>query len=150
MIGALFGRPSEAEALAGDYEQAIAELREAAARLPERDVIYLIWKEPWMTVSQDTYISRLLALGRWYTLCHDPDTRYPEVDPTPELLGQTDFVLFSSEPYAFTPSDIDDFRAAYACGEARLLPIDGEMVSWYGSRAIRGARYLKQLAQSVA
>lgn len=149
LIGGLFGRQAEAEALVDEFEQALAELLEAAAHLSERDVLYFIWKDPWMTVSKDTYISGLLALSCWYTLCHDPDTRYPEVDPTPELLGQTDFVLFSSEPYAFTSSDIDDFRASYACGEARLLPVDGEMVSWYGSRAIKGIRYLQQLAESV-
>jgi ABC-type Fe3+-hydroxamate transport system substrate-binding protein len=149
LIGGLFGRADEAQALAGEYKSAVAELQAAAAGLPERNVLYFIWKEPWMTVSQDTYISRFLSLANWRTQCHNPTTRYPEVDVTPELLGGTDLVLFSSEPYAFTPSDIDDFRATFPCSDTRLLPIDGEMTSWYGSRAIKGVRYLQQLAESV-
>lgn len=149
LIGSLFGRAEEAEALAGEFEAALVGLRTAAAGLPERDVLYFIWKEPWMTVSQDTYISRFLSLANWHTQSHDPETRYPKVDITAELLGRTDLVLFSSEPHAFTTSDIDDFRAAFPCGETTLLPIDGEMTSWYGSRAIKGARYLQQLAESV-
>ena len=40
----------------------------APARLAERprdDVLYLIWRDPWMAVSPDTYISRTLALVNW-------------------------------------------------------------------------------------
>ncbi len=150
LLGGLFGREARAAALARAFGTALADLRGAAADLPRRDVLYLIWKEPWMTVSEDTYISRFLALANWHTRCHDPDTRYPEVDVTEELLRRTDLVLFSSEPYAFGPPDIDGFRAAFPAGAARLLPIDGQMTSWYGSRAVEGLRYLRRLAERVA
>lgn len=150
LIGEIFGRPDEAEKLVSELEQALADVRAAASGWPERDVLYFIWKDPWMTVSRDTYISRFLSLARWRTVCHDPKTRYPEVDVTPGLLDRTDIVLFSSEPYAFTSSDIDDFRASHPSESARLMPIDGEMVSWYGSRAIKGVRYLQHLAGRMA
>ena len=58
-------------------------------------------------------------------------------------------VLFPSEPYAFTQTDIDEYRAAYPCGDALLVAIDGEMTSWYGSRAIKVLRYLRQLVEDV-
>ena len=41
------------------------EAPDVAEGLPERRVLYLIWKEPWMTVSADTYIARMLAKIRW-------------------------------------------------------------------------------------
>tara|TARA_Y100001934_G_C12357747_1_gene779001 strand:+ start:335 stop:1141 length:807 start_codon:yes stop_codon:yes gene_type:complete len=149
LIGGLFGRRKQAAALGNAFEDALSDLRRSADHLPQHDVLYFIWKEPWMTVSQDTYISRFLSLAGWHTQCHDPANRYPEVDIARELLARMDLVLFSSEPYAFAPSDIDDFRAAYPCGDVRLMPIDGEMTSWYGSRAIEGLRYLRQIAESV-
>ena len=150
LIGGLFGREERAAALAAAFAAALADLRRAAARLPRRDVLYLIWKRPWMTVSEDTYVSRFLALANWRTRCSDPDVRYPEVDVTPQLLRRLDLVLFASEPYAFTPADVEEFRASHPVGAARLLPIDGEMTSWYGSRAIEGLRYLRRLAAEVA
>ena len=150
LIGGLFGREERAAALAEAFAAALADLRRAAARLPRRDVLYLIWKRPWMTVSEDTYVSRFLALANWRTRCSDPDVRYPEVDVTPQLLRRLDLVLFASEPYAFTPADVEEFRASHPVGAARLLPIDGEMTSWYGSRAIEGLRYLRRLAARVA
>ena len=150
LIGGLFGREERAAALAEAFEAALSDLRGAAAGLPRRDVLYLIWKGPWMTVSEDTYVSRFLALANWRTRCSDPDVRYPEIDVTPELLRRVDLVLFASEPYAFTPADVEDFRASHPVGAARLLSIDGEMTSWYGSRAIEGLRYLRRLAEKVA
>jgi ABC-type Fe3+-hydroxamate transport system substrate-binding protein len=35
---------------------------------PVQNVLYLIWREPWMTVARDTYISRMLALVGWHSL----------------------------------------------------------------------------------
>ena len=50
------------------------------ARGAERDVLYLIWRDPWMTIAPDTYISQTLALFNWRTLPAAPTERYPEVD----------------------------------------------------------------------
>jgi hypothetical protein len=81
-----------------------------------------------MTVSRETYISRTLALVNWHTQPDDSAERYPEVD-LPSLSGAIDRVLLSSEPYH--------------------LPRDGEMTSWYGSRAIHGLRYLAAYAHGA-
>ena len=145
LMGALFGREREAAALASAYEAARDRLVEAAAGLPARRVLYLIWREPWMTVSRDTYISRLLALANWSTLGHDPAQRYPEIDLSDALLRETDLVLFSTEPYAFTKADVAAFRAAHPAGPPAAL-IDGEYASWYGSRAVKAMDYLAGFA----
>ena len=149
LMGALFGREREAASLVTAFEAARTRLAEAARALPPRDVLYLIWREPWMTVSRDTYISRLLALANWTTLCHDPAVRYPEVAMTDALLAATDLVLFSTEPYAFTDADVAAFRAAHPAGPPAAL-IDGEYASWYGSRAVSAMDYLADFARRLA
>jgi ABC-type Fe3+-hydroxamate transport system substrate-binding protein len=149
LMGALFGREREAAALVAAYEAARARLADMARTLPPRDVLYLIWREPWMTVSRDTYIARLLALVNWTTLCHDPAARYPEVAMTDDLLAATDLVLFSTEPYAFAEADVAAFRGAHPAGPAAAL-IDGEYASWYGSRAIAAMDYLAGFAAGFA
>ena len=148
-MGALFGRAHEAEALVTAYEAARARLVDVAANLPPKQVLYLIWREPWMTVSRDTYIARLLALANWTTVGDDPGVRYPEIGLTDDLLAATDLVLFSSEPYAFTEADAATFRAAHPKGPPAAL-IDGEYASWYGSRAIKALDYLANLARRRA
>jgi len=148
LFGGLFGREREVDGLCRAFEAAHTRLIETGRRQPKRAVLYLIWKKPWMTVSRDTYVSRLLAMVNWHTLGHDPETRYPAIEITEALLVRADAVLFSTEPYAFTEADIDDFRAAHPCGDARLALIDGEYCSWYGSRAIRGMDYLRDFAEA--
>lgn len=146
LLGGIFGREQAAEALCVALGAEIAATASLAARLPARNVLYLIWKAPWMTVSRDTYISRLLARVNWTTMAHDPLVRYPEVDLAHGPPDGCDLVLFPSEPYRFTDADVAAFGAAHPGGAARLLPVDGEMLSWYGSRAVAGLAYLRALA----
>lgn len=150
LLGHIFQREAEAESLCERFAAALGRLRGAAAELPPRQVLYLIWKAPWMTVSRDTYIARTLALVGWQTLGDDPAIRYPVLELDARLLAGAELVLFASEPYAFGERDLEEFRAEHPLCGARLMRIDAEMVSWYGSRAIRGLDYLAKLARRVA
>ena len=146
LLGAIFGREAAAEALERKFAAGLDALRATARRLPSRRVLYLIWKEPWMTVSRDTYISRTLSLVHWETAAHDPGTRYPEVELDAALLAGVDLVLLASEPFPFKPEHGALVRTAPGGDRVPIALIDAEMVSWYGSRAIRGLRYLAEFA----
>jgi len=141
-LGTAFGKEREAEALCGRFESALAEARER--RFPERKVLYLIWKNPWMTVSRDTYISRTLALFGLSTVPGVAQARYPKLaDPA---VPEAELVLVSSEPYRFTARHLPEIERLSG-RPARL--IDGEMTSWYGPRAIAGLEYLSGFARSL-
>jgi len=141
LIGGLFGAGPEAEVMADKFEGALADLKSAAIARPERRVLYLIWKDPWMTISRDTYISRTLGLLNWQTVADDRDNRYPDVN-LDKIPKDTDLVLLPSEPFEFGEDDLKAFQSTHPAIEVRL--IDGEMTSWYGSRAIEGLRYLQR------
>lgn len=140
-IGAAFGREREAEALCARFEAALAQARTQA--FPETKVLYLIWKDPWMTVSRDTYVSRTLALFGLRTVPAVADARYPKLANLD--IPEADLVLVSSEPYRFTERHLPEIERLSG-RPARL--IDGEMTSWYGPRAIAGLRYLSDYAQA--
>lgn len=142
LLGGIFGREMEAEDLCRRFETAQARLRQIASGRPQPPVLYLIWKNPWMTVARDTYISRMLAQAGLFTLPAVAERRYPMVELDESLLAACEHVLFATEPFPFEDRHLDQFRVrrpAHA-GKARL--IDGQMVSWYGSRAIAGLDYL--------
>lgn len=144
LLGAVFGRQDEAERLCGALTAGLGRL--AARAWPPRRVLYLIWREPWMSVSRDTYIARTLALVSWQTWVAPTDARYPSLDLSAEMLAAVDTVLLSSEPYRFTVADTANLAAEHALDPARVRLIDAEMVSWYGSRAIAGLDYLEAFA----
>ncbi len=145
LFGGIFRREARAAKLADEFLAAREELRRATQDLPRRRVLYLIWKDPWMTVARDTYISAMLAAAGWDTLPEQSGARYPEVDAMLPGLTLLDRVLLSTEPYRFTEKHLAEAEARFG-KPARL--IDGEMVSWYGSRAAAGLRYLAQLRAS--
>jgi len=142
LIGGIFGKGQTAEALCSRFEGAHRALAEAARSWQRQRVLYLIWKDPWMTVARDTYISRMLALARWDTVPANAAIRYPRVELNDALLHGVDLVLLASEPYRFRAPHLAELRALPGMRAKELALIDGEMTSWYGSRAIDGANYL--------
>ena len=149
-FGALDGVAERAagflESLRNELEQTRPEGR------PLQRVLYLIWREPWMTVARDTYIARMLGRVNWQTLPEldggaSGAARYPVVHGNEPWLAQVDQVLLSSEPYAFTQAHVDEAKGL--CPHAQVRLVDGEMLSWYGARTVPGLRYLRQIAASL-
>jgi hypothetical protein len=149
-MGATFGREAEAERMCERFEEAY--LRATANVGREQSVLYLIWRDPWMTVAPDTYIAQTLALFGWRSPegvvdLGSPEgdqglqVRYPEVGLS-DFAGKVDRVLLSSEPFHFKPEHIPEVEELVPGAEVSL--IDGEMTSWYGSRAIAGLDYLAE------
>ena len=150
LLGAIFSREEEADVLCEKFECALADVRRASAAWPRQQVIYLIWKSPWMTVSRETYISRTLAAAGWDTYEIRSDARYPTIELTPEQLRSVSFVLFSSEPYSFSERHLVELLDSMPLGhKTRCALINGEMTSWYGSRAIQGMVYLSELRRRL-
>jgi hypothetical protein len=144
-MGETFGVEAEAEKLCGEFEGAYE--RATKDRGAEQSVLYLIWRDPWMTIAPDTYIAQTLALFNWQTqpvVLGSPQgdqgqrVRYPEVDLA-DFSG-VDRVLLSSEPFHFKEHHAREVEGLVPGATVSL--IDGEMTSWYGSRAIRGLDYL--------
>ncbi|THC45042.1 helical backbone metal receptor [Massilia sp. Mn16-1_5] len=141
LMGGIFGAEEAAERWCADFEAEYAALKQERAG-PPRTVLYCIWQDPWMSVSSDTYIARMLAELGW-TLPALPDTaRYPRFAWSSELVDQLDAVLLSTEPYRFTEAHADALEKQLGIP---VLLVDGEMMSWYGSRALAGLRYLREL-----
>ena len=124
----------------------------AAAQAPTK-VLYLIWREPWMTVARDTYISRMLGLIGWQTW---PDVqggergaaRYPVVDTAELADSGVQRILLSSEPYRFDASHRAEAQKLVPGAQVQL--VDGEALSWYGSRCLEGFALLQRLAKGRA
>ncbi|MEO7056104.1 MAG: helical backbone metal receptor [Caldimonas sp.] len=154
-LAAVFAAEPGVAARAACLRQALsAALRATAGEAGEpvrasQRVLYLIWNDPWMTVARDTYISRMLARIGWATWPAQDGgvtgkARYPVLTGGEPWLADVDRVLLSSEPFAFTAQHVDDARRL--CPRARVQAVDGELLSWYGARAVAGLDYLRQLA----
>lgn len=142
LLGGIFGASERAEAWCAAFEQEYA-LLQAEPKGPAASVLYCIWKDPWMSISPDTYIARMLAEIGWSTPLLG-EARYPAFQWNEQLLAQIDGVLLSTEPYRFTEEHADALEKQI--GKPVQL-VDGEMMSWYGSRSLAGLGYLRELAR---
>ena len=147
LIGGIFGCDEEAERLSERFDRAFTDA--ARSRFAPENVLYLIWREPWMSVSRDTYISRTLRLVNWSTVPAQATHRYPEIALEEALLQDVDRILLSSEPYRFTPKHVSELAAHAGLLGKPVALIDGEMTSWYGSRAIEGLSYLTRFRNGL-
>lgn len=143
-FGERFSCEREATALSAALSRVLD--RQAAKRYDERQVVYYIWKDPWMTVASDTFIARMLARVGLRNVTFGREVagpRYPEW-PLERLDDpHIDAVLLSSEPCRFGTADRREVLRRLDASPTRrprrvpVLGIDGEMCSWYGSRIVR-------------
>ena len=152
LLGGIFDREPAAEKMCDALKAALGAILGASAALPRENVLYLIWKDPWMTVARDTYISRSLAAAGWDTVetrdsASKDAARYPQIDLA-VAARDASLILLSTEPFMFRAEHVAELRRRLPAKPVAL--IDGEMTSWYGSRAIAGLDYLGRFRAAAA
>ncbi len=109
---------------------------------------YLIWKDPFMTVGSDTFINDMMQRAGFKNI-FETKTRYPEITLNDIVAANCKFLLLSSEPYPFKQTHIDELQQQLPA--IKIILVDGEMFSWYGSRLLQAPGYFKTLiAQAMA
>ncbi len=145
--GRITGCEASAAGIAGRIRTAFEGLAGTIAHRPFRRAAYLIWRNPWMAVGGDTFIHEMMTLGGMDNVFGHM-ARYPEVSLAQLAEAQAELVLLSSEPYPFKEKYFEEIRPY--CPDARILLVDGELFSWYGSRLLHTPTYLRQLANEHA
>jgi ABC-type Fe3+-hydroxamate transport system substrate-binding protein len=148
LLGAIFRRETQAKNLAASFAAAYEVVVAAHTNAVRHNALYLIWRNPWMTVSRDTYISRTLALVGLDTVPEQATARYPEIELEAQA-KHADIILLSTEPYNFREKHLVELRAFPYLAGKQIELIDGEMTSWYGPRAIAGMGYLDALRRKL-
>jgi hypothetical protein len=91
-------------------------------------VVYIIWKKPWMSVSQNTFIGSVLDKLGAHQVHFAGNEKYPciEIEEFKES-----FFLFSTEPFPFLQKK-EELKALGLRGAV----VDGEVFSWFGKRSL--------------
>lgn len=110
-----------------------------------------VWKDPWMTLSRDTYAHDLLAHAGLANVFADAADRYPRVSLEEVAARDPELVLLPDEPYRFTEDDAHALAAGPLAGTpaargGRIHVIDGTLPFWHGPRIARALALLRRLA----
>ncbi len=112
---------------------------------------YWIWKDPWMTVSDDTYVADLIRLAGGDNVYASEADRYPTTHPAEAVARMPDVHIFSSEPYPFAEEKHGALVDQLFGQETRRLFVDGDDYCWHGARTLEGlqaARILRGFSAS--
>lgn len=107
----------------------------------QQTVLYLIWRKPWMVAGTDTFINDMLCRLNLRNIISA--SRYPELSSHQLTELNPDLIFLSSEPYPFKEQHRIDLQRI--CPASRIIFVDGEMFSWYGSRLMYAPGYFNTL-----
>lgn len=97
---------------------------------PQKNTLYLIWKNPYMAAGNDTFINDLMQRCGFENVFSQ--SRYPELTDDEIVQLNPELILLSSEPFPFAEKHIGELQNLIPNATIKL--VDGEMFSWYGSR----------------
>lgn len=144
-IGRALDRDDAAERIATEIEARSRRVRDAARRRPAVRWAYLIWRDPYMAVNDDTFVHALLAQAGGENVFAGNPTRYPSITPAELAAADPELVLLSSEPFPFKPSHADELATLTGLPRERFVLVDGELLSWHGSRTPAGVDYAESV-----
>lgn len=147
-LGELTGARTAAATIGKKIQKYFKNIKPVDKPIP---AVYLIWKNPYMSVGSDTFIHDMMDRAGFVNVTA-PHTRYPQLGLDDLISLEPQIVLLSSEPYNFESSDAHEICSAFAkAGKPppQCLIVDGELFSWYGSRILKAPAYFKVLRDQI-
>ena len=140
-VGGITGKEEEAAKLVYKIKDSFKELSFLNLR-----VAYFIWRKPYMTAGHDTFIHSMLSYAGFKNV-FEPQQRYPVVDARALQKANPDLIFLSTEPFPFSEKHIEEFQRI--CPKARVILVNGEYFSWYGSRLVGAVEYFENLRKKL-
>lgn len=144
-IGFALARSREAELIAADIERRADRVRRDAVRYPPVRYACLIWRDPIMTISDDTFIAGLLSLAGGQNVFATQSDRYPVISAADLHHADPLLILLPNEPFPFQDKHVEELVTLTRLPRDRFRLADGELLSWHGSRTPRGIDYAESL-----
>jgi len=140
-IGALVNKTKEAQVLKTNIQTSFLNLPHK-----QQSILYLIWNKPYMAAGKDTFIGDMLSkIGLQNVLAQN--ARYPELSLQDIKALNPDLIFLSSEPYPFKQEHIDELQQQLPA--SKIILVDGELFSWYGSRLAKSVDYFHELMEVI-
>ena len=113
---------------------------------PSPSLLYLLWRNPYMTAGSDTFINDMILRCGFSNVC-DHKKRYPEISTTEIKSLNPSIVFLSSEPYPFGEKHTAEIKDLLP--GSIVMVVDGEFFSWYGSRLLKATGYFEKLINDI-
>jgi len=145
-IGEIVNREPEAAYLNHLINAGFTDLQTlAVSKGINKTIAYLIWKDPYMLAGRNTFIDDILRKIGLNNIV--AQSRYPSIELAQLQTLDPKLIFLSSEPYPFKQKHLDEIQSLLP--NAKVMLVDGEMFSWYGSRLVKAVNYLFHLQDEL-
>ena len=144
-VGKLVNKSTQAQELVNRIRSNFKKLK-SPETTPEK-VAYFIWKNPYMSVNKHTFINHILKMCNLDNVFKEAGDDYPIVTAEEIKEVAPGIIMLSSEPYPFAEKHINEFKEM--CPRAKVIPVNGEYFSWYGSRLADTPGYLNGFLKQI-
>ncbi len=147
-FGQLFNCSEKAQRWIDKLTFALNDFTQFIKEKPFQKVAYFIWRNPYMVAGSDNFINELLKRNHFDNVYDKNCGRYPviELEKIQEE-GNPAIIFLSSEPYPFKEEHALEIRQYLP--NAKIVLVDGEMFSWYGTRLLKAFDYFKERHQKL-
>ena len=142
-IGEMTGKSLDAGKIINQIKKQLSSIKNI---FNNQKVIYFIWNDPYMITGKNTFINCVLNYCGFVNGAGDLE-RYPEVSNEQLKEIKPEYCFLSSEPFPFKIKHVQEIQKILP--ETKIIIVDGEMFSWYGSRLIKLPAYIKQLKEQI-
>lgn len=139
-LGYLTSKKQKAQQIIASIQQQFERWKPLSQK---KTALYLIWEKPYMVAGNDTFIHDIMGrIGLKNVIC---TARYPVLSVEEMIDLNPEVLLLSSEPFPFKDKHINKIKTFLP--QAKVLLVDGEMFSWYGSRLMKVDGELERVHQ---
>lgn len=145
-LGQITNKQKRATELAAAIKVNFSQLSEKITKKNDPvSVAYFIWRKPYLVAGHSTFINEMLKLCGFKNVFEKGfSSRYPEVSVAEISKAKPDVVFLSSEPFPFKEKHIQELKQLLP--HSKIMLVDGEMFSWYGSRLLKAPAYFEVLS----
>jgi len=147
-IGKITGKENKALKIQNDIREQFSHFKLSTRSLQQQSkrVAYFIWRKPYICAGSNTFIDHMLRICGLENV-FTTTARYPEITVQDLRKANPSFIFLSSEPYPFQKKHIHEMQDN--CPNSKVVLVDGEMFSWYGSRLLYAPAYFERLLQNL-
>ncbi len=141
-LGQLFNLENQAKNLISQIQQERKKFRNKLSG----NVVYFIWKDPWMSVGNDTFIHEMLreiGLKNYFS----EQKRYPHVDMKKLINDPPDYIFLSSEPYPFKNKHKQELAKYFP--NTKIILVKGEPFTWFGAYQKEAYSYFNLIKHTI-
>ncbi|WP_434953392.1 cobalamin-binding protein [Shewanella sp. HL-SH4] len=139
-LGQLTGQAQQAQKVADDYRQHLAEIRQQNTLKSKVKVFYQLWSTPLMTVSKGSWIEHIIGACNGANVFYEAASEYPQISIENVLLTNAEVILQSQDEGNAMGVNWSQWPELPAVKHKHIYQLDADVLHRASPRVLQGIK----------